>query len=46
MDVTISCDDRICDGHYYATAFKKLKRLSEKAWLLEEKAENIVQDIR
>lgn len=46
VDVTISCDDRICDGHYYATAFKKLKRLSEKAWLLEEKAEKIVQDIR
>ncbi len=46
VDITIVCDERICDGHYYATAFKKLKRLSEKAWLLEKPSETIVSDIR
>ena len=26
VDFTISCDDRICDGHYYASAFKTIKK--------------------
>lgn len=46
VDVTIVCDERICDGHYYATAFKKLKRLAEKAWLLEKPCESVKADIR
>lgn len=46
VDITVVCDERICDGHYYATAFKKLKRLSEKAWLLEKPAEVVNKDIR
>ncbi len=46
VDITIVCDERICDGHYYATAFKKLKRLAEKAWLLEKPSETVVNDIR
>ncbi len=46
VDITVVCDERICDGHYYATAFKKLKRLSEKAWLLERPAEVVNMDIR
>ena len=46
VDITVVCDDRICDGHYFATAFKKLRRLTEKAWLLEKPSEKIVSDIR
>lgn len=46
VDITVVCDERICDGHYYATAFKKLKRLAEKAWLLENGAQEVVADIR
>lgn len=46
VDVTIVCDERICDGHYYATAFKKLKRLAENAWLLENPPEKVNADIR
>ncbi len=46
VDITVVCDERICDGHYYATAFKKLKRLSEKAWLLEKPVEVVNKDIR
>ena len=29
IDFTVVCDERICDGHYYASAFKRLKRLIE-----------------
>lgn len=46
VDITIVCDERICDGHYYATAFKKLKRLAEKAWLLENPPKKVNVDIR
>ena len=45
IDVTIVCDERICDGHYYATAFKTLKKLSEKAWLMEKSPAKINSDI-
>jgi len=46
IDVTAVCDERICDGHYYATAFKNLKRLAEQAWLLEESSKVINTDIK
>ncbi len=46
VDINVVCDERICDGHYYACAFKKLKRLSENAWLLETPSEKIVSDIK
>ena len=46
VDITVVCDERICDGHYFATAFKKLKRLTEKAWLLENPAETVNTDIK
>ena len=46
VDITIVCDERICDGHYYATAFKNLKRLAEKAWLMEEAPIEVISDIR
>ena len=46
VDITVVCDERICDGHYFATAFKKIKRLTEKAWLLENPSEKINVDIR
>lgn len=46
IDITIVCDERICDGHYYATAFKNLKRLAEKAWLMEEAPIEVISDIR
>ena len=46
IDITVVCDERICDGHYYATAFKRIKRLSEQAWLLESPSEEITADIK
>ncbi len=46
IDFTIVCDERICDGHYYATAFKKLKKILENPEQLLVAPENVVEDIR
>jgi len=46
IDFTIMCDDRICDGHYYATAFRKLKRILANPDQLLEAPEKVVEDIR
>ena len=45
IDFTVVCDERICDGHYYATAFKKFKRLLENPEQLCEAPEKVVDDI-
>ena len=45
IDFTIVCDERICDGHYYSTAFKKLKRCIENPEQLMSPPEKIVADI-
>ena len=46
MDITIVCDERICDGHYYASAFKSLKKHIEDPTTLEEKPKKVVCDIK
>ncbi|MBQ3022021.1 MAG: 2-oxo acid dehydrogenase subunit E2 [Clostridia bacterium] len=46
IDITIMCDDRICDGHYYATAFRKLKRILANPEQLLSPPERVVEDIR
>lgn len=45
IDFTIVCDERICDGHYYATAFKKLKRILANPEQLLTPPEKVVDDI-
>jgi len=45
INVNIVCDERICDGHYYASAFKTLKSKIENAWTLEEPPEVVNKDI-
>lgn len=45
IDFTIVCDERICDGHYYASAFKKLKRILENPEQLLEPPETVIDDI-
>lgn len=45
IDFTFVCDERICDGHYYATAFKKLKRILENPDQLLVAPTKIVADI-
>ena len=38
-------DERICDGYYYASAFKLIKRYVENPELLENKPEEVFEDI-
>ncbi len=38
-------DERICDGYYYASAFKMVKRLVENPELLEKRPEQVFEDI-
>lgn len=45
IDFTIVCDERICDGHYYATAFKKLKRILANPEQLLNPPEKVIDDI-
>ncbi len=46
IDFTVTCDERICDGHYYATAFKKLKKLLENPEELLIPPTTVVEDIK
>ena len=46
IDFTVVCDERICDGHYYATAFKKFKKLLENPEVLLEPPKTVTEDIR
>ncbi len=46
MDFTLVCDERICDGHYYATALKKFKRILENPEQLLTPPETVVEDIK
>lgn len=45
IDFTIVCDERICDGHYYASAFKKLKHILTNPEQLLTPPETVVDDI-
>ncbi len=45
MDIKVVTDERICDGHYYASAFKFYKKLIEHPDLLEQRPDKIVEDI-
>ena len=45
MELKAVTDERICDGYYYASAFKQLKRYAENPALLDEKPTQVVEDI-
>ena len=45
IEIKAVTDERICDGYYYASAFKLVKRLVENPELLEEKPEEVFEDI-
>lgn len=44
-EIKVVTDERICDGYYYASAFKYIRRLVENPELLEEKPEQVFEDI-
>ena len=45
IDVKVCTDERICDGHYYATAFKTLNYYMKNPELLDQPPEKVVKDI-
>lgn len=46
VDFTASCDERICDGHYFASGFKYLRRLLKEPAVLDAPPEQVVEDIK
>ena len=45
IDYTVVSDERICDGHSYATAFKYMKYFMRKPELLEQSPDHVEEDI-
>lgn len=45
FDFKCVCDERICDGHYFATAFKALKKYLEHPEELNKRPKEIIEDI-
>ncbi len=45
IDIKVVTDERICDGFYFAAAFKYLRHLVENPAVLRERPASIIQDI-
>ncbi len=45
VDFTVTMDERICDGYYYASAFKLFKSYLKNPAQLSEAPETVVQDV-
>ena len=45
IDFTYVCDERICDGHYYASALKIMRECLRNPYLLDSPPEQVVEDI-
>ena len=46
MDIKLTCDERICDGFYYASSFKLFKSVLNDPYQLDTPPETVVEDIR
>ena len=45
IELKVVTDERICDGYYYASAFKMMKRIFENPKVLENPPERVIEDI-
>lgn len=45
MDFTVVTDERICDGHYFATALKSIRDSIKNPTILDEPPEQVVEDV-
>ena len=45
LDFTVSTDERICDGYYFASALKTLCSILENPWVLDSPPEEVIPDI-
>lgn len=44
-DFTVNCDERICDGFYFATALKYMRKLLAHPERLDQPPETVIRDI-
>ena len=45
VDFTFVCDERICDGFYYASGLKLYKNILKNPWQLDNPPEKVIEDI-
>lgn len=45
LPLTISCDDRICDGLYYSRSLRLLEKLIEQPAALKQPPKAVVEDV-
>jgi hypothetical protein len=45
IEMKVTTDERICDGYYFASAFKMVKKLFENPSVLENPPEKVIEDI-
>lgn len=45
IEMKVTTDERICDGYYYASAFKMMKKIFENPRILENPPEQVLEDI-
>ncbi len=45
VDFTFACDERICDGFYYASGLKLYKNILKDPWQLDYPPEKVLDDI-
>ena len=45
IEMKVTTDERICDGYYFASAFKIMKKIFENPTVLENPPEEVIEDI-
>ena len=45
IDFTVNTDERICDGFYFATALKHMKKFLQHPERLDEPLDEVVKDV-
>lgn len=45
IELKVTTDERICDGYYYASAFKMMKKIFENPHVLENPPDEVIEDI-
>lgn len=45
IEMKVTTDERICDGYYYASAFKMMKKIFENPRVLENPPDQVIEDI-
>lgn len=45
IELKVVTDERICDGYYYASAFKMMKKIFENPHVLENPPDKVIEDI-